>query len=1197
MNRKRVLIVGNEPSAVENIESCLTRNGYTVTSPPIPIHEALPAVERDEPHLILMDVCPEYEADVIRTGGNIRAEYGLPVVYITGKETCGAVRFAEPIGYVTKPVDEGQLLMIVETAFYKHDMESKLKEYERRLDSIMNIFTDLVYRLDRNGTITFINDAVRKYGYTPDELMATDIFRIIHPDDRERASHRINERRTGERRTRAFEFRLMRKGEIPPGGGAADERPGKPPVLLLHSEGIYSTERPESSGFIGTQGIAIDITERREIEEALRRSEYRYRSLFENMDSGAAVYEAVDDGKDFILRDINGAGERMEGVKREKVLGKKVTEVFPWAEESGLLEVFRRVWSTGKPEHHSTPLQGDGGTGGRRESCVCRTQSGEMIIVFEDVSGGLRRDEKLYYRLCLEEAIFEISVKFINCKPGELDSRILDALKRIGECLEADRSYVFLFRDGDGIMVNPYEWCSEGVGHRAEHLKETPVGKFPWLVERLRRLETVHIPRVADLPPEAAAEAESLRLQGVRSSVVVPLVIGDIPDGFLGLDSVRREKAWSEEDIKLLKIVGETIISALERAKIEKALEFEHAQLLSIFDSINEAVYVSDTDTYEILYVNRHLRELLGKDPTGKLCYREFQGFDEPCDFCTNEIIKNLRGEPYRWEYHNPILDKDYMIVDRLIKWPDSRNVRFEFTVDITERKKAEEEIRKQNDFLSYLLESLTHPFFVINVKDHGVVTANTAAHSTMLNGAKCYEVIHGMDKPCPLGSGIRCPIEVIKETKKHVVIEHTHTDRDGNERVHEIHGFPIFNEKGEIEQIIEYLLDITERKQLESQFLQAQKMESIGRLAGGIAHDFNNLLTAIIGNVELILMTISRENIIYEEVHEIKKSAERAADLTRHLLAFSRRQVIEPRVVDLNDLIKGTEKMLRRLIGEDIELLTRTHEGLWPVRIDPGQVEQVLTNLVVNARDAMPGGGTLIIETGNAIFDEEYVKNHMGSTPGEYVMMAVSDTGTGMDERTKQHIFEPFFTTKEKWKGTGLGLSTCYGIVKQNNGFIWVYSEPGHGTTMKIYLPRVHDAPQDETGKEEPGDLSGGIETILLVEDEPSVRKMISRTLSEKGYRMIEAANGEEALRLMEERKIGEIHLVIADVIMPRMGGRELVEKAKLHFPGVKALYISGYTDNSIVNHCVLPPGRNFLQKPFSTAALIHKVRQVLNE
>jgi len=1197
MSRKRVLIVGNEPSAVESIESCLSRNGYAVTSPAIPVHEALHAVERDETHLILMDVTPEYEADAIRTAVSIRDEYGLPVVYMTGKETCGTIRATEPIGYVMKPVDEEQLIMILETAFYKHEMERKLREYECRLDSIMNIFTDLVYRLDADGSITFINDAVRKYGYTPEELKATDIFRIIHPDDRDKALYRINERRTGKRRTKAFEFRLLPKWVTgAPHVEKMDETRKKPPVMLLHSEGLYSTERPEASGFVGTQGIAIDITERKEIEEALRRSEYRYRGLFENMGAGATVYEAVDDGRDFVLRDINGAGERMEDVKREEVLGKRLAAVFPEAVDSGLLEVLRRVWSTGKPEHHSTPFPGDVGTVGRRKSYVRRIQSGEIIVVFDDVSGGPRSDEELDYRLCIEEAIFEISVKFINCKPEEIDSRIREALRRIGECLGADRSYVFLLRDGGGNMINAYEWCSEGIGHRAEYMKEVPVEGFPWLMGRLRRLETVHIPRVAALPPEAAAERESLWSQGVRSSVLVPLIIGEIPEGFLGLDSVKSEKAWTEEDIKLLKIVGETIISALERTRIEKALEFEHAQLLSIFDSINEVVYVSDIDTYEILYVNRYLRELMGKDPTGGLCYKEIQGCDSPCDFCTNEIIKNLQGEPYRWEYHNPILNKDYMILDRLIKWPDSRNVRFEFAVDITERKKAEEEVRKQNEFLNYLLESLTHPFFVINVKDYTVVTANTAARSTMSSGAKCHEIIHGKDKPCSL-EGIRCPIDVIKETKKHVVIEHTHVDKNGNERAHEIHGFPIFNENGEIEQIIEYLLDITERKQLESQFLQAQKMESIGRLAGGIAHDFNNLLTAIIGNVEMILMTISQENIIYEEVNEIKKSAERAADLTRQLLAFSRRQVIEPRVVDLNDLITGMEKMLRRLIGEDIELLTCTHEELWPVRIDPGQVEQILTNLVVNARDAMPGGGMIIIETGNVVFDEEYVKNHMGSIPGEYVMMAVSDTGMGMDERTKQHIFEPFFTTKGKWKGTGLGLSTCYGIVKQNNGFIWVYSEPGHGTTMKIYLPRVHETPGFETEKDELVEISGGMETILLVEDEPSVRKMIFRTLSEKGYRVMEASNGEEALRLIEERNTGEIHLVIADVIMPRMGGRDLIERVKRYFPGLKVLYISGYTDNSIVNHCMLPPGRNFLQKPFSTAALIHKVRQVLNE
>lgn len=389
---------------------------------------------------------------------------------------------------------------------------------------------------------------------------------------------------------------------------------------------------------------------------------------------------------------------------------------------------------------------------------------------------------------------------------------------------------------------------------------------------------------------------------------------------------------------------------------------------------------------------------------------------------------------------------------------------------------------------------------------------------------------------------------------------------------------------------------NINEWKQLETQFLQSQKMETVGRLAGSIAHDFNNLLTILMGYSQLSLLGLKEDNPLKGNLQEIKSATERAAQLTNQLLAFSRRQVLNVKVLDLNTVVQGLEKMLRRIIGEDIELITHLAEGLGRVKTDPSQMEQVLLNLVVNAKEAMPNGGKLILETNHVELDENYARTHINVIPGRYVLISVSDTGCGMSPEVKERIFDPFFTTKGKDKGTGLGLSTVYGIVKQSGGNIWVYSELNRGTTFKIYLPRVEEEADAFPEKDEGGDLPRGSEIVLLVEDEPSVRSLAARVLREQGYTVLEAANGEEAMHIAHKPIIKEIHLLLTDVVMPQMGGKELVERFKALYPSVKILFISGYTDKAVTHQVLLESEFPFLQKPFSPIALVKKVRGVLD-
>jgi two-component system, cell cycle sensor histidine kinase and response regulator CckA len=436
-----------------------------------------------------------------------------------------------------------------------------------------------------------------------------------------------------------------------------------------------------------------------------------------------------------------------------------------------------------------------------------------------------------------------------------------------------------------------------------------------------------------------------------------------------------------------------------------------------------------------------------------------------------------------------------------------------------------------------------------------------------------------------------------------HQTFERTYRHKDGKTLVVLVKDQVILDEQGRIMGIRSMMEDITERRRTEEalrkseeQLRQWQKVEAIGRLAGGVAHDFNNLLTTITGCTEDLIGRFDPDDPRLEEIGEIHKAAERATALTRQLLAFGRRQVLHPQVLDLNGVVAGMEHLLRRLIGEDLEFVTLLERNIWPAKVDRGQIEQVLMNLAVNARDAMPEGGKVTIETANVELDEEYARTHVSVKPGGYVMLALSDTGCGMDKETQSHLFEPFFTTKEKGKGTGLGLSTVYGIVKQSGGNIWAYSEPGRGSAFKIYLPRTQESIATvEESRLPAGEAEKGVETILLVEDEESVRRMVGKILGAQGYTILEAGHGEEAIRI-SRRHQGPIHLLMTDVIMPRMSGSELAKKLRPLRKEMKVLYMSGYPDNTIVHHGVLQPGTAFLQKPFTVRALEQKVREILD-
>lgn len=388
---------------------------------------------------------------------------------------------------------------------------------------------------------------------------------------------------------------------------------------------------------------------------------------------------------------------------------------------------------------------------------------------------------------------------------------------------------------------------------------------------------------------------------------------------------------------------------------------------------------------------------------------------------------------------------------------------------------------------------------------------------------------------------------------------------------------------------------DTSEKQRYEERLRATQRMEAIGKLAGGIAHDFNNVLAAVVSYARFAKDALPADSPVGDDLDEVLQATDRASSLTRQLLAFSRRQVIEPIRIDLNELIRQTQRMLDRLLGEDIAIKSSLDASLWPVEVDPSQLEQVLLNLAVNSRDAMPKGGSLTLETANIRLDEAYARHHPEVEPGDYVLLAASDTGIGMSEEVRVRIFEPFFSTKPVGQGTGLGLATVYGIVKQSKGHIWVYSEPGQGTTFKIYLPRATGDAQTLPQKKPSQRPAGGSERVLVVEDEAPVRRVIVRCLRNAGYTVLEAANGADALRKLASFD-GQIELLVTDVVMPQVGGRELAAKAAERYPTLRVLYLSGYTENAIVHHGVLDAGLVFLQKPFSPDDLLRRVRDVLD-
>ena len=634
-----------------------------------------------------------------------------------------------------------------------------------------------------------------------------------------------------------------------------------------------------------------------------------------------------------------------------------------------------------------------------------------------------------------------------------------------------------------------------------------------------------------------------------------------------------------------------------ERKRAEEALRKSEERFRQIVENANEGIWTIDGQQ-RVVFVNQRMASMLGYSPE-EMIGRGTDSFIFKEDFLDhNEKMKRRqRGESAAYERR--LLCKDGNAVWVIVSASPILDAEGRFAgsfgmfTDITERKQAEEHLRLSQARYRTLVENIPQRV-LLKDRESNYISINQAYGRAY--GLNPEDVIGKSDydiHPRNIADKFRQEDRLVMETGEIREFEEENVE-DGKKRFLHKLKVPVRDKTGKITGVLSAISDITERLQLEEQFRHSQKLEAVGRLAGGVAHDFNNLLTVIGGHTEIALTRIDKNNPLHDSLQEIKIAADRASSLTRQLLAFSRRQVMEIKVLNLNTVIRDTEKMLRRLLGEDIAVITQPSENLGLVKADPGQIEQVLTNLAVNARDAMAEGGRLVIATDNLEITEADDPTHAGFTPGRYVRISVSDTGHGMNPEVISKIFEPFFTTKEQGKGTGLGLSTVFGIVKQSGGEIRVHSELEKGTTFVIMLPRVEEA-ESVIGKKDLKEPPRGTETVLIIEDEKSVLKMAAQLLKNQGYQILEAPGSEDAMRVFEEHS-GPIDLVLTDVVMPVCRGPALVERLKQLRDNFKVLYMSGYTDGGVGDLGVLRRGDNFIQKPFTLESLANKVRSVLD-
>ncbi len=1051
----------------------------------------------------------------------------------------------------------------------KVTLAAQIEEHHERLSNIIDNITGVVWEAwgkpdEATQKIDFISDYVETMlGYTVEEWLAAPNFwlTIIHPDDRERMMQ-VTAENFLKSQNFTEEFRWIAKD-------------GRTVWVETHSTVICDNAGQP----IGYRGVNLDITERKRLEEErislsaeLASEKASLQHIFDNSPSFIVTMR----GPKFIFEKANPAYYQLVG--QRDLIGFPAIESLPEVMTQGLPEIINRVYTNGEPFiGNEVPLMLNSMDDNASKQHYINFVYMPLREADNSISGiisyGMDVTEQVQSRNKVQESVRE--------------------QKELSAQLENERRRLLTAQSVAKVGSWETDLATMKVNWSAETYRIYEMEPDQYQPDYRAIQQFVH-PDDREVIDEAFVD--SLDTHGI-CKIVHRLLFADETVKFV-------EEHWEiirDEHGKPVQAVG-TCQDITERNRAEQLIIESEEKYRTIVETANEGIWLTDLEQ-RTTYVNRQMAEMLG------YTIEEMQGrpifdfvFDEDLPAAKSRFEQYSKGKSEIGEFR--LRRKDGSEIITLYNTTPRKNQDGEVVgflsmrSDITERKKAESELQyaeakyrslvESSPAIVYLAEPFP-PFSPIYISPNVEVFGYT--EEEWFNRPDMWvSLIHNDDREKILRATQNAIDREIETDLEYRIVKRDDTIA----WIHDKGRF-VLDEQGNKTGWQGVMVDITKTKELEEHLRQSQKLESVGLLAGGIAHDFNNMLTAINGYSDLTLRKMDEDNPLRQNIEEIKKAGERSADLTQQLLAFSRQQILQPIVLDLNETIKDTMKMLDRLIGEDIKLTTTLNPKIGLVKVDQGQFSQIILNLAVNSRDAMPWGGRLILETANVFLDPDYARQHAGVLPGAYVMMSVSDTGCGMSSEIKKHIFEPFFTTKEIGRGTGLGLATVYGIIKQSGGSIEVYSEEGVGTTFKIYLPRVAEQAARVENKVVSLELPEGTETILLVEDEEMVRHLARQILEECGYTVIEARNGLDALEIYEQSDY-KFDLLITDVVMPEMGGSQLAEILRTKSTDLKILFTSGYTDDAVVRHGVIEDGSNFIQKPFTAEALTNKIREILN-
>ncbi|MBN1291422.1 MAG: PAS domain S-box protein [Candidatus Latescibacteria bacterium] len=1035
--------------------------------------------------------------------------------------------------------------------------EEALKKSEERYRLLADNTLDAIWKMDMNGRFTYVNSAIKTmFGYTPEEWIGSLLSDHCDEEYMERMKDIMTHHLEHLNKHRGIIFETVMR-----------RRDGSPISVEVHSTSLLNDEGKP----VGFHGTTRDITERKRTRKDLFDSEQRFRALIENLPDSVFVLDL--DGKLLI---VNQASCLHTGFSQDELLNFSVNDIDP---ESADRHDRQKIWlslktgDTAKVQSHILRKDGSHYPAEIHMNRLVMNERPIILAVVRDVSERQKNEEALRKS---EEYLKERNI-FIET--------ILDNLP-IGLAVNStlDGSVIYMNKQ----FANIYGWPREKVDS-VQHFFELVYPDPDYRQEIMSRvLDDINSGDPKRMIWNDIKITTQEKTNKYVTAMNIPLpdqnvmisTVQDVTDRKFAEDALRKSEKLLNEVQKLTKVGGweynvpdQKIFWTEEVYNIHGFSKGENE--LDSKQLIDKSIECYDPND-RLKIVNAFTR-----------CVNEGIPYDLEVKFSSN------RGER-KWVRTTAYAQKENDTIVKIIG-----NL-----IDITDQKLATEALSESERKYRSLFDNMLNGFAL-----HEIVLDQNGKPVDFIfrevNNA--YRRMTGISTKNILGKTVTEVFPGIENDPAGWIPLYAEVALNDKEIRFEQYAEPLDKwysilayspKKGFFATVVE---DITERKhaeeeriQLEEKLRQSLKLESIGQLAGGVAHDFNNLLTIITGNCELILMELNSRDSIYDDVTEIKTTAERATQITRQLLTFSRKQIISPKVLNLNKIINAQQKMLSRLIGEDIRFIFDLADGLWNIKIDPSQLDQILVNFSVNARDAIEGVGTIKIETRNVSLDETFDEKNVNTSPGEYVMLAYSDSGVGMDAETRDKAFEPFFSTKSESKGTGLGLSTVYGIVKQNDGIINVYSEPGIGTTFKVYFPRFMGEHEGIVEKMQGIPLKGN-ETVLIVEDEPHILSLAQKVLSRYGYSVLACNTTDEAIKLVNDYT-GEIHLLLTDVVMPVMNGKELQTLIQPIKPGIKTIFMSGYTADVIAHHGVIDKGVEFIQKPFNMITLAEKVREVLD-